>query len=309
MGPITKVGTRPASSEAGPLLHKLGTIDCDMVETTPLVFRDRLYRFEYVRQNYHANRTGDSFFRFVDVDTGQTSPGFAPGYHLGSAYVERDTAYVYGVENWGGRRIEVFWSDDLKDWRSQPALTQPGWKMYNTSVCRGPGRYVMAIELGEPPEIVGTAFTMRFAESDDLLHWRLLGEQCVYSKDFYSACPALRFLDGYFYMIYLHAYPGPTYAPHIVRCRDLAHWEPSPLNPVMRFSDEDKQIANPELTAEQREAIARATNINNSDLDLCEFRGRTIIYYSWGNQTGTEFLAQAEFNGSLQSLLGGFFPE
>ncbi|MFQ6040458.1 MAG: hypothetical protein ACE5PV_06340, partial [Candidatus Poribacteria bacterium] len=29
-----------------PQIEKLGTIDCDMVETTPIVFHGRLYRFE-----------------------------------------------------------------------------------------------------------------------------------------------------------------------------------------------------------------------------------------------------------------------
>jgi len=47
---------------------------------------------------------------------------------------------------------------------------------------------------------------------------------------------------------------------------------------------------------------------NNSDVDLCEFRGRTIITYSWGNQQGTEFLAEAVYDGSLASFLKGFFP-
>ncbi|MGB9717317.1 MAG: hypothetical protein ACP5PQ_01910 [Thermoproteota archaeon] len=41
-----------------PSIVKLGTIDCDMVETTPIVFQNRLYRFEYVRSNYKPNKTG-----------------------------------------------------------------------------------------------------------------------------------------------------------------------------------------------------------------------------------------------------------
>ena len=32
-----------------PAIRRLGTIRCDMVETTPIVFGGRLYRFEYVR--------------------------------------------------------------------------------------------------------------------------------------------------------------------------------------------------------------------------------------------------------------------
>jgi hypothetical protein len=54
-----------------PLLRKLGTVDCDMVETTPVVFQDRLYRFEYVRHPSHKpNTTGASYFRFVEMDGG-----------------------------------------------------------------------------------------------------------------------------------------------------------------------------------------------------------------------------------------------
>ena len=50
-------------------------------------------------------------------------------------------------------------------------------------------------------------------------------------------------------------------------------------------------ISNSKLTAEQQKAISQAKNINNSDFDLCEFGGKTIIFYSWGNQQGKEFLA------------------
>jgi len=292
-----------------PVIKKLGTIDCDLVETTPVVFHGRLYRFEYVRERYRPNDTGDSYFRFVDVETGQATPAFAAGWHLGSAHVEGDTAYCFGVDIWGGSTMQVFWSKDLKSWTSRAALELPGWGMYNNSVCKGPDRYVMAIELGEPPEEVGVRFTMRFAQSANLLDWSLLPAECVFSKDRYTACPALRFLDGFYYMIYLEARPGPTYEPHIVRSADLAHWESSPLNPLMQFSPDDKLIANPALSARQRDLIADAVNINNSDVDLCEFNGRTVIYYSWGNQRGTEFLAEAVYDGPLASFLRSFFPE
>ncbi len=292
-----------------PVIRKLGTLDCDMVETTPLVLNGRLYRYEYVRANYKPNTTGDSYSRLVDVAMGQATPPFAAGYHLGSAYEEDGTVYVYTVTHWGESRIQVFWSQDLEHWQDKPALVLPGWGVYNTSVCKGPDRYVMAFEVGEPPEVVGARFTMRFAESRDLLTWHLLPEECVFSKDRYTACPALRYLDGFYYMIYLEARPGPTYEPHIVRSPDLARWESSPLNPILRFSDEDKRIANPALTAEQRERIAGAVNLNNSDMDLCEFRGKVVIYYSWGNQQGVEFLAEAEYEGTLESFLKGWFPE
>jgi alpha-L-fucosidase len=291
-----------------PLIRKLGTLDLGMVETTPVVFRDRLYRFEYVRKDYHANQTGDSYFQFIDVETGKVTTSFAKGCDLGCAYAERATMWVFGVDNWDGENVAVFRSIDLEHWEQRPALRLSGWGLFNTSVCKAGDRYVMAIEGGKPPQVVGVPFTMRFAESKNLLDWKLLPDVCVYTKERYSACPALRFCDGWFYMTYLEARPGPNYETHIVRSKELIRWEPSPLNPVLKASHEDKLIANSKLNAAQRETIARAVDLNNSDLDLCEFRGKVVITYSWGNQQGTEFLGEAVYDGSLESFLKGWFP-
>ena len=109
-------------------------------------------------------------------------------------------------------------------------------------------------------------------------------------------------------MTYLEARPGPSYETHIVRSKDLIRWESSPLNPVLVASEQDKAIANPRLTADQRAKVAGAVDRNNSDVDFCEFRGRTVITYSWGDQRGTEFLAGAEYDGPLVRFLRGFFP-
>ena len=290
-----------------PVIRKLGTLDCDMVETTPVAWRGWLYRFEYVRTNYQPNATGNSYFRFIEVATGQATPAFASGYHLGCAHAEDDAMYCYGVSAWGANEIRLFRSVDLERWESQPALKLPGCTIFNTSVCRGPDRYVMAVEIGEPPEVVGVPFTMVFAESPDLVTWRQLPKECVFTKDRYSACPALRYVNGYYYMVYLEAAPGPTYFPGIVRSRDLVDWGDGTIRSVMEFSPEDKLIANPALTDEQRRRIASAVDINNSDVDLCEFAGKVVIYYSWGNQQGNEFLAEAEYEGTLQDFVEGFF--
>jgi hypothetical protein len=73
-------------------------------------------------------------------------------------------------------------------------------------------------------------------------------------------------------------------------------------------SEQDNVVANPKLTDGQRKKIAGAVDVNNSDVDFCGLRGRTVITYSWGNQQGTEFLAEAVYDGSLASFLKGFFP-
>ena len=311
-GPVLLLATdgRTLSGEPQrPPIRKIGTLDLDMVETTPVVFQDQLYRFEYVRPGYQANKTGDSYFHFIDVENGKATPAFSKTFDLGCAYAEDGTMWVFGVDNWDGENIFVFRSNDLEHWEQRPALKLPGWGLFNTSVCKAGNRYVMAIEVGKPPEVVGVPFTMRFAESKNLLDWRLLPKECVYIKERYSACPALRFLDGWFYMTYLEARPRPNYETYLVRSRDLIRWESSPLNPVLKASPEDKLIANPKLTADQRAKIPRAVDLNTSDVDLCEFQGKTIITYRWGNQQGTEFLAEAAFDGTLANFLLGFFPK
>lgn len=296
------------AAEDGPVIKKLGTLDCDMVETTPVVFKGRLYRFEYVRDNYKPNTTGDSYFRFIDVASGAATPSFAATYHLGSAYAEDDTMYVFGVNMWGKERLQVFWSKDLETWKDQTAFELPGWEIFNNSVCKGKdGQYVMAFEVGGPPKEAGARFTTRFAMSPDLLEWTLTPSECVYTRERYSACPALRYLDGQYYMTYLEAYPG-YWAPHIVRSKDLVAWEDSPFKPIMKHSAEDKRIANPKLTEAEQKRIAEAVNVNNSDVDFCEFQGKTIIYYSWGNQHGIEHLAEALYEGPEAQFLREFFP-
>ena len=99
-------------------MRKLGTIDCDLVETTPIVHGGRLYRFEYVRQRYWGNQTGDSYFRFVDHDSGEPTAPFARGYHLGNVFVDGDrkTLYVTGANAWDGERIDIFASRDMRRW-------------------------------------------------------------------------------------------------------------------------------------------------------------------------------------------------
>jgi hypothetical protein len=294
-----------------PAIRKLGTLECDMVEATPVVFHGRLYYFQYVRGDYAHKAPGfrDSYFRFWDVDKSAPTAPFAAGSHLGSACATAERMFVYGVDRWGAGKVRVFWSDDLAKWRSAVALDLAGWGIFNTSVCRADGRFVMAFEINAPPEETGVAFTTRFAESADGISWKLLPSKCVFSKERYTACPSLRFYDGAYYMTYLETRPGPTYETFIVRSADLVSWETSPLNPVLTFSDTDRKIANPRLNQAERERIAKAKNINSSDLDFCHHQGKTILLYSWGNQQGVEHLALAEFDGSEKSFLKGFFPK
>ncbi len=300
----------PVDAQGRPLIRKLGTIDCDLVETTPVVFHGRLYRCEWVRTSYKGNELGANYSRLVDAATGKPTAPFAKEHVFSSAFVDGDTIYVTATsteKGWTGQRVDVFASKDLQQWETWTALDLPSFEICNTSLCKTPDRYVLMFEIGKPVEQAGAAFTARFATSKDLRTWTVTPPECVYAKDRYTAPHCLRHLDGYYYDFYLEAHDG--YEMRVVRSTDLIHWEPSPLNPVLKASAEDKQIANPRLTAQERRRIAEAKNLNNSDIDFCQYEGRLIINYSWGNQQGEEFLAEAAYDGTVEEFLRGWFPQ
>ena len=297
----------PTDAAGRPLINKTGTIDCDLVETTPVVFRNKVYRFEYVRAGYWNNNTGDSYFRFIELDTGKPSGSFATGFHLGSAFVHNDTVYVTAVNIWDGEEVHIFSSPDLENWDQRLAFKLPGFGIFNTSLTRTEKKFVMMFEVGKPEEETGVRFTARFATSEDLNKWEILSKDHNYAMDRYTAPHCLRYLDDYYYNFYLEVYKG--YETRVVRSKDLVKWEASPLNPVLKASSDDKIILNTSLPEQIRRKIDGAENLNNSDIDFCEYNGKLIINYSWGNQQGKEFLAEASYDGTIEQFLKGWFPK
>lgn len=293
-------------TDGRPLIRKIGTIDCDMVETTPVVFKNKVYRFEYVRANYWDNPTGNSYFRFVDHQTGKRTAPFAKGFHFGSAFVSDGTAYVTAVNQPDGECIYIFASRDLEHWDSWLAFKLPGFGMFNTSLIKVDNKFVLMFEVGKPKKEAGVAFTARFATSTDLKKWEILSSDHNYAMDRYTAPHCLRYLDGYYYDFYLEIHKG--FEMRVVRSKDLISWEPSPLNPVLKVSADDKITANQNLSDSLLQKIAMAEDCNNSDIDFCEFKGKLVINYSWGNQRGKEFLAEATYNGTQEQFLKGWFP-
>jgi hypothetical protein len=296
----------PVDGAGRPLIRKLGAVGVDLVETTPVVLDGKLYRCEWFRNA--------KCFHFVDCRSGRETPHFARDWCFASAFVDRETVYVTGTRP--GKEVRVWASKDLEHWDEWTALDLPGFRIFNTSICRADGRYVLMFEIDKPVEQAGVPFTARFATSADLKHWTVTPAECNYAKDRYTAPHCLRYLDGYYYDFYLEHVSGGPYGknPHggyeqcVVRSKDLIHWEPSPLNPVLRGSDEDRVIRNARLTPEQRQRIVKAEDSNNSDIDFCEYQGRLVIFYSWGNQRGVEFLAEAEYDGTQADFLRGWFP-
>jgi len=298
-------------------LRKLGTVKLSVVESTPVVWGERLLRFEWVRNDQWGKdglvKRKIGCYQFVDMATERPLYEFAEDHAFGCCYAEEGIMYVHGVRGGGGGNvIDTFVSEDLEHWEQSTALVFPEHiHVYNTSVCRAEDKYVMAIEISGDDPIVGKPFTCVFAESSDLIHWTMLDTMAYsYCRDRYTACPCLRYVDGYYYIICLESAPFHRWIPYIARSRDLKDYELGVINPVMWFDNDDKKVIHPEhFTAEQLDYIANAVNCNNSDFDMCTYRGKTVITYSWGNQYGKEFLALAEYDGTEEEFLKSFFVD
>lgn len=295
----------PIDEKRRPLIRKLGTVDLDLVETTPVVMSNRLWRFEWVREGYWDNKRKTNYFRFRDPRTGEVTEAFADGHEFGSAFVNEGVVHVTGT--FGRGEVNVFASRDLKHWEVWNAIPGGKYGIFNTSICRAGDEFVLMFEIDKPAEEAGVAFTARFAKSKDFRMWTMTPPECNYAKDRYTAPHALRWLGGWFYNFYLEAHDG--YEMRVVRSRDLIKWEASKLNPVLKASPEDKRIANANMRDPHRSRVANAVNLNNSDIDFCEFEGQLHITYSWGNQQGIEHLAEAVYDGSEAEFMRGWFPE
>ena len=308
-----------------PPIRKLGTISCNnIVETTPIVFRGELYRFEVVRRKSFTSACAGMAdrwqelddapcLRFIHVRTNTSTPLFAENHTFGFPIVVDDTMYVVtgNSRDWGSDGLVFFRSDDLIHWEKYAEHPMPGWKIFNMNIAKMGDIYTLLIEISEPAEERGVCpFTFRFLQSTDMTHWTLTPYECAFQRDRYAGSPALYTLedDPYYYVGYLEAYPLERYANCLARSKDLIHWEYSLINPVLMYDEtEDKKIGSPFLTPEDRAYIAGALDINNSDMELCEYLGRTVIYYSWGDQHGHEFLAEACYEGPMKEFLQSFF--
>lgn len=303
-------------------LKKKGTLTIGMVETTPVVWKDELLRFEWVRNKKWGSVKMEyrdiGCFRFVSMADGTLRGAeFGHDHSFGTCYEENGVMYAFGVR--GEARgdvlsnvVDILWSDDLVNWQQKEILRLPeDVHVFNNSVCKGADGYYIALEIHGREDWVGNGFTCIFAKSADLMNWELLDPLShSYDHGRYTACPVLRYVDGYYYMICLEALPLKRYVPYITRTKDFETFEMGHYNPVMWYDDDDKLIQHPEwFTEEQLDYIANSVNCNVSDLDICDYNGKTVILYSWGNQLGKEFLAEAEYDGSMAEFLKSFYVD
>ncbi len=295
---------------AFPEIKKLGACSPNG-EMTPFVWHGRLMRLEL---SDPSNGKDPNVLRFAcirDVESREIISRFAEDSYFHSAYVEDEKCYVLGVDSNSRDTILIYESSDLVTWKKRTLLSNPGWVYYNTALTKGPDGYVLLMEASEPREYVGSyPFTLFFATSPDMESWSFMDYELGFSKDRYMGGPWMRYSDGWYYVISVTELPCQHYTNYIYRTRDFRDWYVGYYNPILMPSNEDRLISRraADLDGELIEKITKTGFIiNNSDVDMCDYNGKTYINYLCGNQLGFYYMAEAEFDGCVADFLKSYF--
>ena len=184
--------------------------------------------------------------------------------------------------------IDRLTSTDLKTWKTEKVILPDGNEhLFNSSVCKDDKGYLMAYESDKPVQ-----FCFKFARSNDLSKWEKVPHLAFTGENHeYSACPVIRYFKPYYYVIYLHdkmaGHKG--YISYLTRSKNLIEWELSPFNPILEAGEGE--------------------GINNSDVDLIEYQGKTYLYYATGDQETWGTVRVAMFNGPEKAFFENHFPK
>lgn len=265
-----------------------------IMETTPILWQGRSLLFGSVRRGGAEHTPEQLALCLIDLSTGETLAEFGFGHSLGCAFVENradgDLLHVFAAEQPQGetwfRNINHFSSRDLKTWKKTGALLSDNEHLLNSSVCRDENGYIMAYESDHP-----VSFCFKFAKSSDLNGWEKVDGALYAGPDgkSYSACPVIRYFAPYYYVIYLRNNGKGGYESAMIRSKNLRDWTESPKNPII--------------------APCEGEGINNSDVDLIEIDGKTILYYAVGDQQTWCEVRRAVFDGPMQAFFESCFSD
>jgi len=276
----------PESHKFPVVLRDERLIRRDRCELAPVIWKNTLCYLESVRPV--AGITTNGFHLMLkDAETDRELARFAEDYNLACAYVHQGKLYVFAARftsnSWND--VTLFKSSDLKIWDKKVVITQEKEHIFNSSVCKGPNGFVMAYESDAPPY---PAFTIKFAVSKDLESWTKVPD-AIFGTNRYTACPCIRYFNGYYYMLYLeHREPRWYFETYIARSKDLKTWWVSSANPMLAPHSLDE-------------------GVNTSDPEVIEFGGKTFIYYTASDQLTWMNVKRLTYDGSMGQLFESWF--
>lgn len=271
----------PVKPRGEPALVKEEHSFAELCECAPLVWKDRLILLECDRPA--TGKPEEHYLALRDVETGERLARFGVGYSLASGIVHDGAIHVFaarrGVDgSWND--VTRFTSSDLRAWEQGVAIQQENEHLFNSSVCPAEGGFVMAYETDDGRY---TPFSIKFARSKNLRDWEKVPD-VVFGPDRYAACPCIRYVNGRYYLMYLEQRsPRWFFETWLARSADLKTWELSPANPLL--------------------APGPGEDINTSDPDITEYRGKTYLYYSIGDQRTWAKIKRAVYPGTMAEML------
>ncbi|MEQ9288981.1 MAG: alpha-L-fucosidase [Cyclobacteriaceae bacterium] len=289
-------------------IQKQGRFGSPLVETSPFVFNDNLYLLENNQRFWDVPgaKPGDHYeqdeVRIRHLESGKIVSVPLKNHGFGTVLTWGDRVYVFAGSYGSGKpwrqmtEITMTSSKDLKNWSTPKTILKASGKEYffNTAVCRGKDKFILLYETNDDR---WKPFTFRYVESSDLENWTEIPE-AVYGKSKYVGGPALYFEGGWYYTLYLESIKG-GYETRITRSQDLIAWEDAPKDrPFVTFDPSHRNI--PLIDS----SIAES---NASDVELCYYNGKTILYFTGSDQTTAGDLQWATYNGTPRQLFEHFY--
>ena len=291
-------------------IQKEDPLGMPLVETSPFVFKERLYLLENHQRfwDFPGQKMGTLFHedevRIRDIQTDKIVSVALRNQGFGTVLTWDERVYVF-AGNYGENKpwrhiteITMTSSADLKHWTEPVTILQaaPDEYFFNTAVCRAKDKFVLLYETNDKR---WPNFTLRYMESSDLRRWKEI-PGALYGKDKYVGGPALYYEGGYYYTLYAE-YLGNGYETRITRSEDLVNWEDAPDDrPFVTFDTTHKNIPlhKPDVS-----------ECNASDVELCYFNEQTILYFTGGDQHRCGDLQRATYDGTPQQLFEHFFKD
>lgn len=291
-----------------PKIKKLGICSPNN-EMTPFVWEGKLMRMELHDPSDGLGGT-EHYAVIRDCATGKILSRFGEEGYFHCAYVEDGTCYVSAVDRKNKDTIWMYETKDLIHWEKRVLFQRPGWNYFNTCITKGPDGYVIILEANEPAELVGEPFTLFFATSPDLVNWTFMSPEHCISRERYNGGPWLRYSEGWYYVISVTLLPCRRFTNYIFRTKDFLDWEVGFYNPILMPSEED-HILSPnahDISDKLLEWSKTNFNINNSDIDMCDWNGQVYINYLVSNQLGSGgYMCEAVAEGSVAEFLKSYF--
>lgn len=306
---LTVLGATAQSTWKNPIV-KQGRLGSPLVETSPFVFKDQLYLLENNQRFWDVKgaKPGDFFpqdeVRIRELATGKIISVALTNHGFGTVLVHNNRVYVFAGNYGSGKpwrqmtEITMTSSADLKTWTKPVTVLKANANEYffNTAVCRGRDKFILLYETNDPKWV---PFTFRYVESTDLLNWKDI-PGAVYGENKYVGGPALYYEDDWYYTLYLENIKI-GYETRITRSRDLIKWEDAPTSrPFVSFDPAHRNIP----------LLDPAVMENNaSDVELCYYKGKTILYFTGSDQTTAGDLQWATYDGTPRALFAHFFTK